>query len=281
VKKSRALSAPAEADENDNEEDFVDASEDGAPIPSPRPSPLHETEICQPSQGVDDINGRSGRQTPEGSANAAPAAPVSEDAAPSDVQAQTGISSPTLATTSPESQNQPDIVEASAIGEIDAKAPTGESTIPAAVEAAIVSSVAEEAEVPATTSAKLISQPQAQSTPEIDNRNQPHSHAADMKADSNARETKRPSPPLSEADGAIKRPREDEDGDLDPNPREAKRASPPPEKDKEKEKKERPTRKKSGSDAHAPSAPASPRSKPTSSFVGPSSVFILLKSCLG
>jgi len=283
VKKSRALSVPAEADENDNEEDFADALEDGAPIPSPRPSPLHETAICQPSQGVDDINGGSDRQTPQGSADAAPAAPVSEDAAPPDIQAQIGIPSPTLATTSPESQNLPDIVEASAIGEIDAKAPTGESTVPAAVEAAIVSSVAEEAEVPATTSTKPISQPEAQSTPEIDNRNQPHSHTADMKPDSNARETKRPSPPLSEADGAIKRPREDEDGDLDPNPREAKRATPPPEKEKEKEKekKERPMRKKSGSDAHAPSAPASPRSKPTSSFVGPSSVFILLRSCLG
>ena len=283
MKKSRALSTPPEADENDNEEDFVDALEDGVPIPSPRPSPPHEMEIRQPSQGVDDINGRNGQLTPEGSADGVPAAAVSEDAAPSDVQAQVGISPPTLATTSPESQNQSDIVEVSTVGEIHAKAPTGELTVPAAVEPPIVSSVSEEAEIPVTTSSKPISRPEAQRSPEIDDRNQPHSHGADMKADSNTRENKRPSPPLSEVDGATKRPREDEDGDLDPNPREAKRASPPPEKEKEKdkEKKERPTRKKSGSDAHAPSAPASPRSKPTSSFVGPSSVFILLWSCLG
>lgn len=279
MKKSRALSTPPEADENDNEEDFVDALEDGAPIPSPRPSPPHETEVCPPSQGVDDISGRNGQKTPQGSADAAPAVAVSENAAPSDVQAQIAISSPTLSTTNPESQNQPDIVEVSAVEEIDAKAPTGESTVPAAVEPAIVSSVTEEPEVPVTTSAKRISQADAQSTPEIDDRNQPHSHAADMRADSNTRETKRPSPPLSEVDGATKRPREDEDGDLDPNPREAKRASPPPEK--EKEKRDRPMRKKSGSDAHAPSAPASPRSKPTSSSVGPPSDFILLRSCLG
>ena len=283
MKKSRALSTPPEADENDNEEDFVDALEDGAPIPSPHPSPPHETEIHQPSQGVDDINGRNGQQTPEGSADGVPAAAVSEDAAPSDVQAQVGISSPTLATTSPESQNQSNIVEVPAVGEISAKAPTGEPTVPAAVEPPIVSSVTEEAEIPVTASSKPISQPEAQRTPEIDDRNQPYSHAADMKADANTRENKRPSPPLSEVDGATKRPREDEDGDLDPNPRETKRATPPPEKEKEKEKekRERPTRKKSGSDAHAPSAPASPRSKPTSSFVGPSSVFILLRSCLG
>ena len=204
---------------------------------------------------------------------------MSENATTSDVQSQIEISSPTPATTNLESQNQPDIVEVSPVGETDAKAPTGESTVPAAVEPAIISSVTEEAEVPVTTSVKPISQPEAQSTPEIDSPNQPHSHAADMRAGSNARETKRPSPPLSEVDGATKRPREDEDGDLDPNPREAKRASPPPEKDKGKEKMERPMRKKSGSDAHAPSAPASPRSKPTSSFVGPSSLLSIL-GCL-
>jgi Ran-binding protein 3 len=281
VKKSRALSIPAEADENDNEEDFVDALEDGAPIPSPRPSSLHETEVCQPSQGVDDISGCNGQKSLQSNADAVPTVAVSENATPSDVQSQVGTSSPTPATTNPESQNQLDIVEASPVGEIDSKAPTGESAVPATAEPAVVSSVTEEAEVPVRTSAKPISQPEAQSTPEIDNPNQPHSHAADMRADSNTRETKRPSPPLSEVDGATKRPREDEDGDLDPNPREAKRASPPPEKEKEKEKTEKPMRKKSGSDAHAPSAPASPRSKLTSSFVGLSSVFILLGSSLG
>lgn len=272
MKKSRALSTPTEADENDNEEDFVDALEDGPPIPSPRPSSSHETEVCQPSQGVDDISGCNGQKLPQGSADAPPTVAASDNPTTSDIQPQIGTSSPTPGTTNSESQNQPDIVEASPGGEIDAKAPTGESTVPAAVEPAIVSSVTEEAEAPVTTSVKPISQPEAQSAPEIDSPNQPHSHAADMRADSNVRETKRPSPPLSEVDGATKRHREDEDGNLDPNPREAKRASPPPEKDKDKDKMERPMRKKSGSDAHAPSAPASPRSKPTSSFVGPSSL---------
>ena len=55
-------------------------------------------------------------------------------------------------------------------------------------------------------------------------------------------------PPLSEADCAAKRPREDEGGDLDPDPREVKRASLPPETEKGKEKKGETDEEKSGSD---------------------------------
>jgi hypothetical protein len=159
-------------------------------------------------------------------------------------------------------------VKVSATGEVDAKAPTGETNVPASVEPAVTSPVTEEPNLPVVASTKHISPSEAQRPPEIDNQNQPNSHAdTGTGAGSNNRETKRPTPPLSEVDGATKRPREDEDGDLDPNPREAKRASPPPEKEKEKEKKDKSTRKKSGSDARAPSAPASPRSKPVSVFV--------------
>ena len=67
-------------------------------------------------------------------------------------------------------------------------------------------------------------------------------------------------PPLSEADCAAKRPREDEGGDLDPNPREVKRASLPPETEKGKEKKGETDEEKSGSDACAQSTPMSPKS---------------------
>ena len=272
MKKSRALSTSTEADENDNEEeeDFVDALEDGVPIPSPDPSPPHERK----SQDTDDISGRNSRGESQDSGDTAPAHAVPDNAVPLDAQTQTVISSPTPAIMNAESQNQPDIVVVSATGEVDAKAPTGEQAAAASAEPAAVpppaavSAVTEEAEIPATTSANPVAQPETQRTHEIDDENQPHSHAARTSADSDTRETKRPTPPLSEVDGATKRPRDDEDGDLDPNPRETKRASPPPEKEKEKEKKERPVRKKSGSDAHAPSAPASPRPKSASVFVG-------------
>jgi Ran-binding protein 3 len=267
VKKSRALSSSAEADENDNEEeDFVDALDGEVSIPSPRPSPPQETKIRQLSQDTDDINARNGQQASQdcGDAAATPAAP--ENVAPLDAQTETGTSSPTSAATDTEPQDQPDIVEVSATGEVDAKAQTGETIALAAVEPAVLSPVTEEVNVPVAASAKHISQPDAQRPLEIDDQNQQNSHA-DTGAGSNSRETKRPTPPLSEVDGATKRPREDEDGDLDPNPREAKRASPPPDKDKDKEKKEKPMRKKSASDARAPSAPASPRSKPAAVFV--------------
>ena len=54
-KKSRALSTPAEVDENDNdEEEFADALENDVPTPSPQPSPPLETKTRQLSQGADD-----------------------------------------------------------------------------------------------------------------------------------------------------------------------------------------------------------------------------------
>jgi len=269
VKKSRALSTSAEADENDNEEeeeDFVDALDGEVPNLSPRPSPPQETKVRQLSQDTDDINAYNDQQASQDRGDAAATPAVPDNAAPLDAQTETGTSSPTSVTTDTESQNQPDIVEVSATGEVDAKAQTGETNAPASVEPAVLSPVTEEANVPVAASAKHISQPEAQRPLQIDNQNQQNSHT-DTGAGSNSRETKRPTPPLSEVDGATKRPREDEDGDLDPNPREAKRASPPPEKEKEKEKKEKPVRKKSGSDARAPSAPASPRSKPAAGFV--------------
>ena len=271
MKKSRSLSTSAEADENDNEEeeDFVDALDGQVPNPSPRPSPPQETKVRQPSQDTDDINACNDRQVSQdcGGAAATPAMP--DSAVPLDAQTETGTSSPTSVTADTEPQNRPVIVEVSATGEVDAKAQTGETTdAPASVEPAVLSPVTEEANVPVVAPAIYISQPEAQRPPEINNQNQQNSHT-DTGAGSNSRETKRPTPPLPEVDGATKRPREDEDGDLDPNPREAKRASPPPEKEKEKEKekKEKPMRKKSGSDARAPSAPASPRSKPAAVFV--------------
>ncbi|KAI0287349.1 hypothetical protein BC826DRAFT_1045299 [Russula brevipes] len=271
VKKSRALSTPAEVDENDNEEEeeFVDALEHEVPTPSPHPSPPHETKVLQVSQGIDDISRRNGQTVPQDSGDTALAPAAPDSAAPLEAQTEIETSFLTPAATSPESQNQSDIVEASAAEDVNAKSPVGETTASpsaAAPQTAAVPSSTEEVEVPATSSAKPISQPEAQRTHEIDNQTQSHSHA-EAGVGPSPRETKRPTPPLPEADGTAKRPREDEDGNLDPNPREAKRATPPPEKEKDKEKKEKPARKKSGSDAHPPSAPASPRSKPVSGFV--------------
>jgi hypothetical protein len=272
VKKSRALSTPAEVDENDNdEEEFVDALEHDVPTLSPRSSPPHETKIRQLSQTSDDINRRDGQSPPQDSADTVPTPVTPDSATTPDAQAQIGTSLETAATI-PELQNQPDVVELSAPGNVAVKPPIKQTSGTASVEhaaaplPAAVPAPTQEAEV-ATTSAILIPQSEAQCTHKIENQTS-SALPAEARADSNPRETKCPTPPSSEADSATKRPREDEDGDLDPNPREAKRASPPPEVEKDKEKKERPARKKSGSDAHAQSTPASPRSKPASTFVG-------------
>ena len=275
MKKSRALSTPAEVDENDNDEDeFVDALEDEGPTPSPHHSPPHETKLRQLSQAPDDASWRNSQNALQDDGADTGSAPVPPDNATTpDSQPQIGTSSFTTAATIP---NQSDIVVA---GNVAVKAPIKETTPTASVEhaaappAAAVSTDAEEVEVPITTSAIPIPQPD---THKIDNQTS-SPLIVETRADSDLRETKGPTPPLSEADSATKRPREDEDGDLDPNPREAKRASPPPEKEKDKDKKERPTRKKSGSDAHAQSTPASPRSNSISTFV---SCSISSKSCV-
>jgi hypothetical protein len=278
VKKSRALSTPAEVDENDNdEEEFADALEDDVPTPSPQPSPPHETKTRQLSQGADDSSLRNGQSERQDSADPAPA-PVALDnaATPDAAQPQIGTSSLTPAATVPKMQNQTDVVEISSPGGVAVKRTIEETAAATSVEhaaaplpAAAVPTAAEEVQVGPTTSAVPIPQSEAQYTQKIDNQTG-SVPVAEARADSNPREVKRPTPPLSEADCATKRPREDEDGDLDPNPREAKRASPPPEKEKEKEKekKEKPARKKSVADSHAQNTLASPRATPASAFVG-------------
>lgn len=199
-----------------------------------------------------------------------------DNAATPDAQPQIGISSLTSAATVPKMQNQTDIVEISAPGGVTAKSPIEETAATTPVEHAAPPSPAagaptatEEVQVRPTTSTIPIPQSEAQCTQKIDNQTG-SVPVAEARADSNPREVKRPTPPLSEGDGTTKRPREDEDGDLDPNPREAKRASPPPEKEKEKEKekKERPARKKSVADAHAQNTLVSPRATPASALVG-------------
>jgi Ran-binding protein 3 len=269
VKKSRALSTPAEVDENDNdEEEFVDALENEVPTPSPHPSPPQETNPRQLSQGADDISWRDGQSVPQDNADTpAPVAP--DNAATPDTQPEIGTTSVTTATAS-ELQKQPDIVELPSSEDVAVKTPIDEAAATASVAApppAAVPTVTKESQIPATTPAVLVPQSEAHCTHKIDNQTSA-APLAEARADSNPRETKCPTPPSSEVDCATKRPREDEDGDLDPNPREAKRASPPPEKEKSKEKKEKPPRKKSGSDAHAQSTPASPRSNTASTFVG-------------
>ena len=75
MKKSRALSTPAEVDEIDNEEEeFVDALEHEVPTPSPHPSPPHETKTRQLSQGADDTNLRNGQSALQDCADPAAAA---------------------------------------------------------------------------------------------------------------------------------------------------------------------------------------------------------------
>jgi Ran-binding protein 3 len=251
VKKSRALSAPAEDDEHDNdEEEFTDALEHDVPTPSPHPSPPHETKTRQLSQGADDAGLRNGQRERQDSADPASAPVALDDAATPDAQPQKGTSSLSPTATIPKMQDQTDIVEISAPGGVAAKGTIEETAATTSVEHAAAPS------------------PVAHCTQNIDNQTS-SVPVAEARANSNPREVKRPTPPLSEADCATKRPREDEDGDLDPNPRETKRASPPPEKEKEKEKekKEKPARKKSVADAHAQSTPVSPRATPASAFV--------------
>lgn len=275
MKKSRALSTPVEVDERDNEEQdgdfvFVDASGQEVPAPSPQPSPPHETKIRQISQGVEDIGWRNNQNTLQESGDAVPVPTAPDNTAPPDPQSQIGTSSQTSVATTPELQNQISIGQV-CTGDVGAATQIGEAAT-ASVEPevapppATVPSANEE--VLATSSANPVSQRTTEHTHETDDRNKVSSRNKVTREDSSSPEIKRPTPPLSEIDGATKRPREDEDGDLDPNPREAKRASPPPEKDKDKDKRERPSRKKSVADTHTLSAPASPRSKPASVFVG-------------
>jgi hypothetical protein len=283
VKKSRALSTPAEVDEIDNEEEeFVDALEHEVPTPSPHPSPPHETtKTRQLSQGADDTtNLRNGQSTLQDTADPAAAPVALDNAATPDVQPQIGTSSLTPAATIPEMLNQTDIVKISLPSDVAAKSPIEETAATASMEhatapspAAAVPTATDEVRVPDTTPAMPIPQFEAQCTQKIDNQTS-SVPVAEARADSNTREVKRPTPPLSEGDCPTKRPRDD--GEVDPNPRETKRASPPPEienekekdKDKDKDKKEKPARKKSVVDAHAQSTPASPRATPASAFVG-------------
>lgn len=278
VKKSRALSTPPEVDENDNdEEEFADALEHDVPTPSPQPSPPHETKTRQLSQGADDTRLRNGQsERHQDSTDPAPAPVALDNAATPDVQPQIGTSSLTPTATIPKMQNQTDIVESSAPGGVAAKSTIEETAATTSVEltaapspAAAVPTATEEVQVRPTTPSMPIPQSEAQCTQKIDNQTS-SVPVTEARADSNIREIKRPTPPLSEGDSTAKRPREDEDGDLDPNPREAKRASPPPEKEKEKEKekREKPARKKSVADAHAQSTLASPKATPASAFVG-------------
>jgi hypothetical protein len=277
VKKSRALSTPPEVDENDNdEEEFADALENDVPTPSPQPSPPLETKTRQPSQGADDTALRNGQSERQDSADAAPAPVAPDNAATPDAQPQTGTSPFTPAATIPKMQNKTDTVEISTPGGVAAKGTIEETATTTSVEhaavplpAAAVPTATDQVLARPTTSAMPIPQSEAQYTQKIDNQTGPVP-IAEARADSNPRDVKRSTPPLSEGDCTAKRPREDEDGNLDPNPREAKRATPPPEKEKEKEKekKERPARKKSVADAHAQSTPVSPRPTPASTFVG-------------
>jgi Ran-binding protein 3 len=274
VKKSRALSTPVEVDENDNDEqdgDFVlvNASDHEIPAPSPQPSPPNELKVRSISQSIEEIDCRNGQNTQQDSDDVVPVLTAPDNAALPDPESQIGTSSPTSAATTPELQDQADIEELPT-GDVSAAAQMGELTATASVgpdaapPPAIVPSVAKE--VPAPSSTKLVSRLAAEPTHETDGQG---SRDDVNREGSNSPEIKWPTPPQSEIDGATKRPREDEDSDLDPNPREAKRASPPPEKDKDKDKKEKPARMKSGADAHTLSAPASPRSRPVSGFVGP------------
>ncbi|KAH8995060.1 hypothetical protein EDB86DRAFT_2923719 [Lactarius hatsudake] len=261
VKKSRALSTPAEVDENDNEEqdeNFVDALENEGPAPSPDPSPPHESKAFQLSQGVEDISWRDGQSTSQAGIDIAP-----------ESQARTGTSSPTSTVPTPEIQNQSGAMKVSATEDVDPSMTIAEVTSTASSEplsAPPITIPPAIKDVCTTTPAIPTSQPAA--TPPRDPDSPPSKELSgdDAGSESNPREIKRPTPPHSEIDGATKRPREDEDGDVDPNPREPKRASPPPEKDIDK--KDRSTKKKNGSDVHTPNTPTSPRAKSGSIFGG-------------
>lgn len=271
VKKSRALSTPAEVDENDNEDEqnehFVDALENEGSASSPHPSPPLESKVSQISQGVEDISWRNGQSAPQAGVDIAPVTIAPDDAAPPEPQAQIGTPPPTSTVPTSETQNQSSTVKVSVAEDGDPSMPVAEAeatpaasseslsappiiTVPPAIE-----------DVRATTSTVPVSQPGDTSPCDSDSPPSKELSGDDASSDSNSKEIKRPTPLYSEIDGATKRPREDEDGDVDPNPREPKRASPPPEKDVDKDKKDRPAKKKNGSDVHTPSAPASPRAK--------------------
>jgi Ran-binding protein 3 len=267
VKKSRALSTPAEVDENDNEEqdeNFVDALENEGQALSPQPSPPDESKVCHISQGVGDISCRNGQSVP---LDITPATTAPDDAAPPELQAQIRASSPTTVPTS-EIQNQTGAMKVPVpedVGDPSISIPIAEATPAAKSESLsappIIAVPPAIEDVHTTTS---ISQPATTPPHDPDSPPSKELSGSDAGSDSHPKEIKRPSPPQSEIDGATKRPRED--GDVDPNPREPKRASPPPEKDIDK--KDRPTKKKNGSDVHTPSTPASPRPKSGSVFVG-------------
>ncbi|KAH9034578.1 hypothetical protein EDB85DRAFT_993512 [Lactarius pseudohatsudake] len=270
VKKSRALSTPAEVDENDNEEqdeNFVDALENEGPASSPDPSPPHESKVFQ--QDVEDISWRNGQSTSHAGVDIAPVTRAPDVAAPPESQARTGTSSPASTVPTSEIQNQSGAMKVSATEDVDPSMTIAEVTSAASSEplsAPPITIPPGIKDVCTTTPAIPTSQPAA--TPPRDPDSPPSKELSgdDAGSESNPREIKRPTPPHSEIDGATKRPREDEDGDVDPNPREPKRASPPPEKVIDK--KDRPTKKKNGSDAHTPNTPTSPRAKSGSIFGG-------------
>ena len=267
MKKSRALSTPVEVDESDIEErseSFVDAPENEGSTPSPHPSPPDELKVCQSSQGAEDINGCDPHRTPQDISSATKA---SNDSLPPDPQTQT--SSPTSNVPTPEIQNQLGSTTAPVAKGVDPSIPTAETALTASTESLSAPPITTVLPAIEDNQATTSSIPKSQAaTPPRDPDNTPSKELAGDEAgsDSNTKGTKQPTPPQSEIDSVTKRPREDEDGDVDPNPREPKRASPPPEKDTDK--KDRPTKKKNGSEVHPPSAPASPRAKSRSVFVG-------------
>ncbi|KAN0132812.1 hypothetical protein V8E53_009483 [Lactarius tabidus] len=268
VKKSRALSTPAEVDENANEEQVensVDASENEGPAPSPQPSPPGESKVCQISQGSGDVSRRNRQSTPQAGIDITTAP---NDSAPSELQTQT-VTTSTIPT--PEIQNKSGAMKVPVTEEVDPSIPIAEAALAASSESLSAPPIAT---VPpaieddnTTTSTIPISQPAATPPRDLDNPPSKELKGDDAGSDSSTKNIKQPTtPPHSEVDGATKRPREDEDGDVDPNPREPKRASPPPEKDIDT--KDRPAKKKNGSEVHTPSAPTSPRAKSGSVFGG-------------
>ena len=276
VKKSRALSTPAEVDENDNEEqveNFVDASRNEGPTPSPQPSLPDEPKVCQTSQGSEDISRRNRQSTPQADIDITSVITAPNDSAPLELQTQIGTKSTIL---NLEIQNKSGPTKVPVAEEVDPSIPIAEAALADSSESlsappiATVPSAIEEKDDNVTTS--TISQPAATPPRDLDSSPSKELTGDDASSDSSTKVTKQSTPPHSEVDGASKRPRED-DGDVDPNPREPKRASPPPEKDTDK--KNRPAKKKNGSEVHTPSAPTSPRIKSASVFVSHSSSDLL------
>ncbi|KAF8270640.1 hypothetical protein EI94DRAFT_1722170 [Lactarius quietus] len=273
VKKSRALSTPAEVDENDNEEqdeNFVDASENEGPTPSPQASPPDESKVSQISQGAEDISWRNRQSTPQDGIDIAPVTTAPNDSAPPELQTQIGTSSPTSTIPTPEMQNQSGTLKVPVAEDVDPSIPIAEATLTTSSEplsAPPITTIPPAIENDNAT-ASAIPQSQTAATPPRDPDNPPSKELAGdgTSSDSSTKEVKQTTPTHSEIDGATKRPREDDDGDVDPNPREPKRASPPPEKDTDK--KDRPAKKKNGSEVHTLSAPTSPRAKSGSVFGG-------------